>query len=198
MVLVLSTDRLLSIVGRLSIVAHPLVVHDVDEPMEWDRYASMINLLLLYFGTVPAASTSRCCKRTHTAHRMAAALATLTDPEARKLYERVRAVYNCMHLPSSPPIPPFEEWQGVSLLCSSPICRCAHTDRWMPIAAIERWLHVRPESIVLNGEWRRGQSTNLLSFTGYLQLDKRRIFTVYIYNSNGWWCHIAFDSKLEY
>lgn len=49
----------------------------------------------------------------------------MTDPEARELFDRVRSAYNRMRQPGALPIPPFEEWQGVSPICSSPLCRCA-------------------------------------------------------------------------
>lgn len=84
-----------------------------------------------YLRAVSAASTVGYRKRLHDAHRVFAALVAQTDPEAQDLYQRMRTVYNQMHPSSSSPIPPFEEWQGVHLFCSNPVCRCASVQETM-------------------------------------------------------------------
>ncbi|CAM9352314.1 unnamed protein product [Ectocarpus sp. 8 AP-2014] len=59
----------------------------------------------------------------HVAHIMATALAAIRDSQTRGMYDRLRRAYNSTRLPDSTPIPPFEEWQGVSLCCDSFYCR---------------------------------------------------------------------------
>ncbi|CAN0403650.1 unnamed protein product, partial [Ectocarpus sp. 12 AP-2014] len=53
----------------------------------------------------------------HMAHIMATALAAIRDSRTRGMYDRLRRAYNSTRLPDSSPIPPFEEWQGVSSCC---------------------------------------------------------------------------------
>ena len=57
---------------------------------------------------------------------MLAALTGLADPRARETYDRLRASYNSCRRRDSPPVPPLEEWQGVSSICEDPrsCCRC--------------------------------------------------------------------------
>ncbi|CAN0564035.1 unnamed protein product [Ectocarpus sp. 12 AP-2014] len=57
------------------------------------------------------------------AHIMATALTAMRDSRARGMYDRLRRAYNSTRLPDSSPIPPFEEWQGVSSCCDSFYCR---------------------------------------------------------------------------
>ncbi|CAM9912130.1 unnamed protein product [Ectocarpus sp. 4 AP-2014] len=59
----------------------------------------------------------------HEAHMMLAALAALDDSGAPEMYDRLRAAYNpCRPLGSSP-VPPLEEWQGMSSICEDVYCR---------------------------------------------------------------------------
>lgn len=54
---------------------------------------------------------------------MLAALAALDDSGAPEMYDRLRAAYNpCRPLGSSP-VPPLEEWQGMSSICEDVYCR---------------------------------------------------------------------------
>ncbi|CBJ28453.1 hypothetical protein Esi_0106_0024 [Ectocarpus siliculosus] len=59
----------------------------------------------------------------HVAHIMMTALAVIGDSRARGMYDRLRRAYNSTRLPDSTPIPPFEEWQGVSSFCDTFYCR---------------------------------------------------------------------------
>lgn len=50
-------------------------------------------------------------------------LAVIDDPRARVIYDKLSAAYNSAIRPGSRPIPPFEEWQGVSSFCDNFYCR---------------------------------------------------------------------------
>lgn len=57
------------------------------------------------------------------AHMMLAALTALDDAGARGVYDRLRAAYNPSRPLGSSPVPPLEEWQGMSLICDDIQCR---------------------------------------------------------------------------
>eukprot|EP00752_Nemacystus_decipiens_P010138 g9034.t1 len=59
----------------------------------------------------------------HIAHALSAALAALVGLRSEELYARLRAVSNPARRPGSPPLPPLEEWQGVSSFCEDMHCR---------------------------------------------------------------------------
>ena len=61
--------------------------------------------------------------RWHDAHLFAALVVTIDDPKARQVYDRVRALFNGTRPPGWKPIPPFEEWQGISACCNHVHCR---------------------------------------------------------------------------
>ena len=50
-------------------------------------------------------------------------LAVIDDPRARGIYDKLGAAYNSALRPGARPIPPFEEWQGVSSCCDNYYCR---------------------------------------------------------------------------
>lgn len=54
---------------------------------------------------------------------MLAALAALDDSGARAVYDRLRAAYNPFRPIGSLPVPPLEEWQGMSRICDDLYCR---------------------------------------------------------------------------
>lgn len=62
--------------------------------------------------------------RAHAAHITITALAAMDGPRAGELYNTLRTAYNLARLPAAAPIPPLEEWQGVSHCCGSCYCRC--------------------------------------------------------------------------
>lgn len=64
-------------------------------------------------------------RSTHWVHIASAALAALDASGARELYDTLRAAYNPFRPPGSPPVPPLEEWQGVSAICEDTYCRYA-------------------------------------------------------------------------
>ncbi|CAB1103083.1 unnamed protein product [Ectocarpus sp. CCAP 1310/34] len=59
----------------------------------------------------------------HVAHIMVTALAAIGNSRTRGMYDRLRRAYNSTRFPDSSPIPPFEEWQGVSSFCDTFYCR---------------------------------------------------------------------------
>ncbi|CAM9468849.1 unnamed protein product [Ectocarpus fasciculatus] len=59
----------------------------------------------------------------HLAHRALGALAAIDDARARGLYNRLRDVYNPSRTPACPPVPPLEEWRGISAFCDRFQCR---------------------------------------------------------------------------
>lgn len=69
--------------------------------------------------------------RLHISHLLILALAFFGE---RELYEKLRAAYNPMHSSGTPPIPPFEEWQGISSCCDHIYCR------WAPCPKQRRFL----------------------------------------------------------
>ncbi|CAN0562062.1 unnamed protein product [Ectocarpus sp. 12 AP-2014] len=54
---------------------------------------------------------------------MVTALAAIGNSRTRGMYDRLRRAYNSTRFPDSTPIPPFEEWQGVSSFCNTFYCR---------------------------------------------------------------------------
>ena len=68
----------------------------------------------------PAGFGSRC----HEAHRMLAGLARLAISSSHQVYDRLRAAYNSCRPHGSVPVPPLEEWHGMSSICEDPCCRC--------------------------------------------------------------------------
>ncbi len=54
---------------------------------------------------------------------MITVLAAMEGPEAQHLYSTLRAAYNANLPPGAPPLPPLEEWQGVSSCCDYFYCR---------------------------------------------------------------------------
>eukprot|EP00903_Cladosiphon_okamuranus_P015990 g14768.t1 len=59
----------------------------------------------------------------HAVHVRISALAAIDDCRAQELYRRLRAAYNSHRLPGTAPVPPLEEWQGVSGCCDEFYCR---------------------------------------------------------------------------
>ncbi|CAM9840360.1 unnamed protein product [Ectocarpus fasciculatus] len=59
----------------------------------------------------------------HVAHIMLTTLTAIGDSTAQGMYGRLRRAYNSTRFPDSSPVPPFEEWQGVSSFCDSFYCR---------------------------------------------------------------------------
>lgn len=43
--------------------------------------------------------------------------------ESRGLYDKLRGAFNSVRLEKCPPLPPFEECQGVAAICSRMFCR---------------------------------------------------------------------------
>lgn len=62
-------------------------------------------------------------RRAHWAHLMSAALVSLDVPGAREMYDMLRGVYNPFRPNGSPPLPPLEEWRGMSGICEDTYCR---------------------------------------------------------------------------
>lgn len=62
--------------------------------------------------------------RSHTVHIMITALAAIDDPRARELYNTMRVAYNSSGRPGAPPLPPLEEFQGITPCCDHFYCRC--------------------------------------------------------------------------
>ena len=62
-------------------------------------------------------------KRSHIAHVLLGALAALDGPTAVDLYGRLRAVYNHSRPAGVLPVPPLEEWRGISSFCQEFHCR---------------------------------------------------------------------------
>lgn len=52
-------------------------------------------------------------------------LAVIDGPRAREIYGQMREAYNSALRRGTPPIPPFEEWQGLSSYCDNYNCRWA-------------------------------------------------------------------------
>eukprot|EP00903_Cladosiphon_okamuranus_P015992 g14770.t1 len=66
----------------------------------------------------------RCVMRwAHIAHVLLGALAAMDGPRAVELYSKLRAIYNRSRLPGSVPVPPLEEWSGISSFCQEFHCR---------------------------------------------------------------------------
>lgn len=63
------------------------------------------------------------CLRAHWAHIMSAALAALDISGAREVYNTLRDVYNRSRPLGSSPVPPLDEWQGMSAICEDTYCR---------------------------------------------------------------------------
>lgn len=61
--------------------------------------------------------------RQHGIHMELALLVHIDGTRARALYDRLRATYSSAQGPGAVPIPPFEEWQGVSTFCDQLLCR---------------------------------------------------------------------------
>lgn len=61
--------------------------------------------------------------RTHWAHLVLEALTRIDASNSRDAYERLRGVYNSCCPPRSVPVPPLEEWQGLSSICKGFSCR---------------------------------------------------------------------------
>ncbi|CBJ29983.1 hypothetical protein Esi_0170_0014 [Ectocarpus siliculosus] len=67
----------------------------------------------------------RCTMRwCHIAHAMLAALAAVNGSQARRLYDRLRVVYNVSRPPELRPVPALEDWQGIPSICDDFLCRC--------------------------------------------------------------------------
>lgn len=60
--------------------------------------------------------------RLHISHLLMSVLATFDE---RVMYEDLRNAYNVVRPFDTMPIPPFEEWSGISPHCSHVYCRCA-------------------------------------------------------------------------
>lgn len=60
--------------------------------------------------------------RSHITHTVLAALTTADGPDAQALYNNLRNIYNRMRCPEALPVPPIEEWQGVSHICDNFYC----------------------------------------------------------------------------
>lgn len=93
------------------------------------RYASSLQCLM--HSTTPKSSLwcdplrifrTTLCVRDNIAHVMLAALAALDGTKAGELYGRLRAAYNPHRPPDSLPVPPLEEWQGISAFCEDFHC----------------------------------------------------------------------------
>lgn len=48
----------------------------------------------------------------------------LANLEQQQMYNALKEVYNPMRPHETQPFPPFEEWQGISDICSHVYCRC--------------------------------------------------------------------------
>eukprot|EP00903_Cladosiphon_okamuranus_P015988 g14766.t1 len=59
----------------------------------------------------------------HWVHILSAALVALDACDAREMYNMLRDVYNPFRPAGSSPVPPLEEWQGLSAICEDPYCR---------------------------------------------------------------------------
>eukprot|EP00752_Nemacystus_decipiens_P005054 g4589.t1 len=107
---------------------------------------------------------------THTAHVMITALAAMDGGKARELYHTLRTSYNSARLPGTVPLPPLEEWQGISRCCEYIYCRT------MERALLSKEMGVSPDRINggipydgINGEVNNHSkfgSTNIISEEG--------------------------------
>lgn len=61
--------------------------------------------------------------RVHEVHMILAGLAAIDDHVAREMYDTLRAAYNPSRARGTSPVPPLEEWQGLSSICENLQCR---------------------------------------------------------------------------
>ncbi len=61
--------------------------------------------------------------RLHWAHLVLETLTRIDTSSSRDAYNRLRTVYNSYCPPDSLPVPPLEEWQGLSSICEVISCR---------------------------------------------------------------------------
>ncbi|CAM9290797.1 unnamed protein product [Laminaria digitata] len=59
----------------------------------------------------------------HVTHMLMAYLVVIDGPRARGIYDQMRAAYNSALRLGTRPIPPFDEWQGLSSYCDNYNCR---------------------------------------------------------------------------
>ncbi|CAM9602925.1 unnamed protein product [Ectocarpus sp. 12 AP-2014] len=59
----------------------------------------------------------------HKAHFVLICLAAIKDSRARAMYERLRSFYNSFRPAGALPVPPFDEWHGVTAFCDFFYCR---------------------------------------------------------------------------
>lgn len=71
----------------------------------------------------PLAPSRNPTTRAHSAHVMLSVLAVMEDLAARQLYDKLRNAFNQTLPPESLPLPPLEEWQGISAHCDHFYCR---------------------------------------------------------------------------
>lgn len=86
-------------------------------------------LTLDYFSRLPTTAS-----RTHAAHVTITALSAMDGPRAGELYNALRTTYNRTRLPGAVPLPPLEEWKGISHLCKS--CYCRYVRQRIPRAVL--------------------------------------------------------------
>eukprot|EP00904_Undaria_pinnatifida_P005091 jgi/Undpi1/1711/HiC_scaffold_11.g05101.m1 len=59
----------------------------------------------------------------HVSHILVTNLVLIPDPRARVIYDKIRKAYNSTLFPGTRPIPPFEKWQGLAIICDNYKCR---------------------------------------------------------------------------
>eukprot|EP00752_Nemacystus_decipiens_P005061 g4595.t1 len=59
----------------------------------------------------------------HMGHVMIQLAASMDDPRAGELYQRLRCAFNVTRPPGAIPFPPLEDWQGVAAYCNNLPCR---------------------------------------------------------------------------
>ena len=94
-----------------------------------------------------------------------AALTRLHSSCAQELYDSLRAAYNSCGPPrGSLPVPPLEEWQGVSMICEQPTCRCVkvfRSLRMLPCTRRSRMAAEQGARRVIRGSAAAADSQNL-------------------------------------
>lgn len=91
-------------------------------------------------------------------HMIFAALATIDDTRAIGLYAKLRAAYNISRPPDSLPVPPLEEWQGVTAFCTDLHCRQVETFHPSPILTCTYDMELK--SMLKFGEWGLSASSS--------------------------------------
>ena len=90
---------------------------------------------------------------------MLAALAVLDDSGAREVYDRLRAAYNLSRPGgASPPVPPMEEWRGMSMICGD--LQCRYTKKKLYAYAYSYYIFILVYAYVLGASYIYSDSSS--------------------------------------